>query len=105
MSEKKWIWTWGKAVHLMTTNCPLAARQDYYDYDFGRTPIIMIIIIVERSYNYCGQHFWNLLCMDLRQRRPSYDYKSFLGPLAGIIIMMIVVAARNYNSNFCGADL
>jgi hypothetical protein len=38
--------------------------------------------------------------MDLRQRRPSYDYKSSFWPLAGIMVMMIImVCARNYNFN------
>ena len=32
--------------------------------------------------------------MDLRQRRPSYDNKSFFGPLAGIMIIMIIIILR-----------
>jgi hypothetical protein len=43
--------------------------------------------------------------MDLRQRRQSFDYKSSFWPLAGMIIIMmvIVVRARNNNYIFCGA--
>ena len=68
-------------------------------------PGIIIIIIVVRNYDYCRQHFWKLLNMDLRQRRASYDYKPRFGPLAGIMIIMIVVRARNYNYNCCGTKL
>ena len=41
------------------------------------------------NYNYYWQHFWTLLNMDLRQRRPSYAYKSSFWPLAGIMVMII----------------
>ena len=45
--------------------------------------------------------------MDLRQSRPSFDYKSSMWPPAGmmIVMVMIVVRARNYNYNYnlCGA--
>ena len=44
-----------------------------------------------------------LLNMDLRQRRASYDYKSSILPLAGMIVMMIVMRARNSNDIFCNA--
>ena len=39
--------------------------------------------------------------MELRQRRPSYEYKSSFWPPAGIMIIMmvIVVRARNYDYN------
>ena len=42
-----------------------------------------------------------LLNMDLRQRRPSYDYELSFWPPAGIIMVMaIVVRVRDYNYNY-----
>ena len=42
--------------------------------------------------------------MDLRQGRPSWDYKSSFWPLAGImVITIIMVRARNYNYDYYGA--
>ena len=32
--------------------------------------------------------------MDLRQRRPSYDYISYLWPLAVIMVMVVVIEAN-----------
>ena len=91
-------------MHLMTTNRPFGPLA-------GMIVMVMIvgiiiIIIVARTSNKCRQHFWNLLNMDLGQRRPSYDHKSSFWPLAGMIMMvMTVVRARNYNNNYCGARL
>ena len=42
-------------------------------------------------------HFWDLLNIDLRQRRPSYNYKSSFWPPAGIIMMMIIIVVRAKN--------
>ena len=46
-----------------------------------------------------------LLNVDMRRRRPSYEYKSFFWPLPEIMvmIMMIVVRARNDTYNCCDA--
>ena len=44
--------------------------------------------------------------MVLRQRRPSYDYNSSFWQLAGLIMMIIIMMrARNYNYDYCGAKL
>ena len=45
--------------------------------------------------------------MDLWQRRPSDDYKSSFWPLAGMMIVMMIIVARdkNYNYNHCRAKL
>ena len=43
--------------------------------------------------------------MDLRQSRPSYEYKSSFWPPAGIMMMVVVVRASNYNYNYCRAKL
>ena len=54
------------------------------------------------NYNYCRQHFRELLNMDMWRNRPSYEYKSSFWPLLGImiiIVMVIVARARNYNYN------
>ena len=68
----------------------LRQRRPSYDYKsyFGRSQgwrwwLLLwctpgIITIVARNYNYCRKHSWNVLNMDLRQRRPSYDYKLIL---------------------------
>ena len=46
----------------------------------------------------------NKLNTDMRRRRPYYDYKSSFWPLAGImVIMVIMVRARNYDYNYYGA--
>ena len=37
--------------------------------------------------------------MDMRRSRPSYEYKSSLWPLPGMMVV-IVVRARNYNYLF-----
>ena len=42
-----------------------------------------------------------LLNMDLRQSRPSYEYKSSFWPPAGIIMVMVMNVARNYDYNYC----
>ena len=43
--------------------------------------------------------------MDMRRRHPSNEYKSSFWPLPKIMIMMviIIVRARNYNLNCYGA--
>ena len=41
----------------------------------------------------------------MRRNRPYYEYKSSFWPLAGIMVIMIIVVrvrSYNYNSNFCG---
>ena len=44
---------------------------------------------------------WN---MGMRRNRPSYEYKSSFWPLPGMmVIIMIMVRARNYKYNLCGA--
>ena len=43
------------------------------------------------------------LDMDLRRSRPSYKYKSYFGPPAGII--MVVIVGQNNNCSFGGAKL
>ena len=43
--------------------------------------------------------------MDLRQRRPSYDCKSSFWPLAGIMVVILMVRAKIYSYNYYGAKL
>ena len=44
--------------------------------------------------------------MDLRQRRPSYDYNSSFWPPAGMMaVAMVVLRVKNYNYNHCRAKL
>ena len=43
------------------------------------------------------------LNMGSRRSRPSYDYKSSFWPPAGMIMVMIIVRARNFNYN-CDRD-
>ena len=48
--------------------------------------------------------FIYLLNKDLRQRRPSYGFKSSFWPLAGMMVVVIVVRSRTYNYNYCDYD-
>ena len=38
--------------------------------------------------------------MELRQRRPSYDYKSYFWPLAGIMVVILMARAKIYSYNY-----
>ena len=58
-----WIWTWGEAVHTMTTNRLFGRSQGLWCWLWflSCTPELRIIIIIvhARDYNYdcCCQHF------------------------------------------------
>ena len=66
-----------------------------YIYIYVYMKIYIYTLIYIYIYIYI---FIYLLDMDLRQRRPSYDYIFSFWPLAGMIMMMIImVRARNHN--------
>ena len=57
--------------------------------------LYIFIVYIARNLICYRLYSRNLLNMDMRQRRPSYDYKSSFWPLAGIIIMVMVIVGRN----------